>query len=206
MTISIVVADLCAITSLSAHLQSIAKERVDPNTVPQHAALLHELWRELLPGVRYPGIPSNQWGRLGFQGSDPCTDFRGGGALALRNLVCFSRRYPTIARAVVTRSHEEDTKWFGFALAGINLTFHALELLRSRKAESFFLRYGATEDSFLELYAVLFARLQMRWEHARPASVMEFSAQIKELLQEVEAEAEVDSLLHLTKAQLKLFD
>jgi len=74
--------------------------------VATHGVCLEAVWEALRPGVRRgagvagadgesaadaggagggvaPGGASADWGEVGFQGSDPCTDFRGGGFLAL---------------------------------------------------------------------------------------------------------------------------
>lgn len=46
-----------------------------------------QLWKELRPDTPLTGRISKQWCEIGFQGSDPKTDFRGMGLLGLHNLL-----------------------------------------------------------------------------------------------------------------------
>ena len=39
-------------------------------------------------------INSKNWTNLGFQGTNPCSDFRAGGLLSAENLSRFAQRYP----------------------------------------------------------------------------------------------------------------
>ena len=55
--------------------------------------LLQELWACLYPEEELvPG--SDQWQRIGFQGKDPSTDFRGTGVLGLKHLLYCARAFP----------------------------------------------------------------------------------------------------------------
>lgn len=45
---------------------------------------------------------------MGFQSKDPSTDFRGGGELALRNLVWFVETQPSIALPMMRRRRRPD--------------------------------------------------------------------------------------------------
>lgn len=55
--------------------------------VGQGDPALDVLWDTLRPGVRRTGgVLTDEWGEIGFQGKDPCTDFRGMGRLALLQL------------------------------------------------------------------------------------------------------------------------
>jgi len=48
---------------------------------------LVQLWNNLQPNVTLIGRISPQWTDIGFQGSDPATDFRGMGLLGLLDLL-----------------------------------------------------------------------------------------------------------------------
>eukprot|EP00741_Cyanophora_paradoxa_P019903 tig00021178_g19208.t1 len=86
---------------------------------PDHEALLMRLWRTAFPGVALTARRSAQWSKLGFQGMDPATDFRGMGLLGLHNLVYFVEGYPAVVREVLTAEPE---RGYPFAAAGINIT------------------------------------------------------------------------------------
>jgi len=64
----------------------------------EHVALLERLWQVILPEEKTPGQVSEQWKRLGFQGKDPSTDFRGMGLLGLLNLVYFAENYSRVVQ------------------------------------------------------------------------------------------------------------
>lgn len=53
-------------------------------------------------------IPSARWKELGFQGVDPATDVRGGGELALQNLVFFAENYPAELASIFRRLEEQE--------------------------------------------------------------------------------------------------
>ena len=59
-----------------------------------HEQLLRRLWQCGFPGVPLAQRVTSEWVRLGFQGDDPATDFRGMGVLGLHNLVYFGEHYP----------------------------------------------------------------------------------------------------------------
>ncbi|KAI4797796.1 hypothetical protein KUCAC02_024843 [Chaenocephalus aceratus] len=56
-----------------------------------------KLWKELRPDSPLTGRISKQWCEIGFQGSDPKTDFRGMGLLGLSNLLYFAEHDKTTA-------------------------------------------------------------------------------------------------------------
>lgn len=43
---------------------------------PEHEQMLLDLWSSTFPNEKLTGRISAQWGKLGFQGTDPATDFR----------------------------------------------------------------------------------------------------------------------------------
>jgi|AntRauTorckE5430_2_1112549.scaffolds.fasta_scaffold44087_2 hypothetical protein len=54
--------------------------------------------------------------KVGFQGKDPSTDFRGGGELALRNLLWFVETQPTIALAMMRKRRRPDNATAGMVV------------------------------------------------------------------------------------------
>ncbi|KAF7029420.1 hypothetical protein CFC21_041174 [Triticum aestivum] len=54
---------------------------------------LKALWFAFFPGTDLWGITSEQWKEMGWQGTDPSTDFRGGGFISLENLLFFAMIY-----------------------------------------------------------------------------------------------------------------
>jgi hypothetical protein len=64
----------------------------------EHVALLKRLWRAVHPKDPVPEAVSADWERIGFQGANPATDFRGMGLLGLDCLVFFAEHYPSAVR------------------------------------------------------------------------------------------------------------
>uniref|UniRef100_A0A7N2M3X4 ELMO domain-containing protein n=1 Tax=Quercus lobata TaxID=97700 RepID=A0A7N2M3X4_QUELO len=60
----------------------------------EHQDALKQLWRLAYPERELPSLKSELWKEMGWQGSDPSTDFRGGGFISLENLIFFAQRYP----------------------------------------------------------------------------------------------------------------
>ncbi|ESR50547.1 hypothetical protein CICLE_v10032130mg [Citrus x clementina] len=60
----------------------------------EHQDALKQLWRLAYPGRELPPLKSELWKEMGWQGTDPSTDFRGGGFISLENLIFFAKKYP----------------------------------------------------------------------------------------------------------------
>lgn len=72
-------------------------------------------------------LVSHHWKQFGFQGTDPTTDFRGAGLLALHNLLHLAEHHPRSFRSFVAFE-------VPFAIASINVTMALLNLLGLRGA------------------------------------------------------------------------
>lgn len=149
------------------------------STNPQHESWLMELWSLYLPrGPAHPNPPARvtpDWGLLGFQGSDPATDFRGMGVLGLRNLMEFARAAPIHAGIIMRRAQEQGLKWFGFAITGINLTADLVALAKDHTLDAYFYAYGANWASWHALYCTFFVKFDEFWQEAKPENVMSYS-------------------------------
>lgn len=106
-------------------LDTIQKTPFNPD-VEEHEATLRELWALLGDGSEFQRV-GKHWGQLGFQGKDPATDFRGQGALGLRNMIFFAKNHPEKAKSM-TGPHEGILP---FAIAVINISAHLLILLNT---------------------------------------------------------------------------
>ena len=76
-----------------------------------HRELLFGVWKNLVPGAPLqitPGksVVSEEWKKVGFQGKDPATDFRGVGLLGLVQLHYFISTRPTLARRILKSSQK----------------------------------------------------------------------------------------------------
>jgi len=91
-----------------------------------HEQALREIW-ENLSIEPLTGRISKQWSYLGFQGTDPATDFRGMGALALYSMHHMSKKPET--KNLLMKSQHPKTG-FPWAMICINITSLLIELVK----------------------------------------------------------------------------
>ena len=119
-----------------AKLISRASTPYDPSH-PEHVEQLRELWRLTFPSRALPALKCPEWKEMGWQGSDPATDFRSGGLMSLQNLVWFAERQPRVYRRLLSKSDGERSEWeYPFAAAGVNVTFALVHLLELAPAST----------------------------------------------------------------------
>jgi hypothetical protein len=83
-----------------------------------HEYTLLGMWDNVFPDDPLPARKCTEWARIGFQGRDPATDFRGMGVLGLDLIAYCARRYPALTREMATVPEPHDYPW---AITGINL-------------------------------------------------------------------------------------
>ena len=158
-------------------------------------ALLERLWVAChdAMGETAPAFErvSEKWTVFGFQQSDPVSDLRGGGVLALRNLVRFVEREPGFASVILrSRATSDDFDpqrkgFYPFCAAGVNITHVLADAAGSLKtgeaaAEiSFWPLLAANDLAFDESYAIFFRLLDRLFDRL-DASYMQFNAVLAE--------------------------
>ena len=93
------------------------------STRQDHEDLLLDLWTMAFPDTPLPSRKTGEWGKLGFQGKDPATDFRGAGIFGLTNLVYFARMHPNSFRSILCKSS------YPFSIAGLSVTNLIFEMM-----------------------------------------------------------------------------
>lgn len=157
-----------------------------------HENMLLELWRLLEPDRPLEGRITKSWNRIGFQGDDPKTDFRGMGLLGLSDLLFFASQYTDAARAVLSHSHHPQYG-YSFAIVGINITSMAYNLLRRGhlKVHLYNAVHGPARIVHLhQIYCYLFHEFDAFWMSKKPRDIMEFN-RVRD-----EFEANMRHLLH----------
>ena len=161
------------------------------NKNAKHEETVYKLWHNLMGDTALPARICTEWSEVGFQGTNPETDFRGMGYLGLFVLTSFSENNFSHtgdrARAILNRSRgpaDNPLKFYPFACAGIQITNFALELLRTRKLDRWFYELDTSADSvsldrnvleiFVRLYAEMFEVLDTCWAQGNPVNVMDF--------------------------------
>jgi len=139
----------------------------------EHEKYLEQLWDTMFPGVTRSARITNEWDELGFQGTDPATDFRGMGILGLLNLLYFAKTYNQISRDILLDSKGKYE--YPYAITGINFTATIVKLLNQRKLNVYFLNNGCNLKYFSELYCKIFIEFNDFWNKSKPANIFEFS-------------------------------
>lgn len=203
---------------VASKFESMRKEQFNKNN-KNHLITLDKLWLALKPDVRRTPqtdpsgsspalLLSADWSEIGFQRSDPSTDFRGMGLLGLMQLVYFCECKPNVARSILTVSSDPQ-KYYPFAITGINITAFLLELLNGTHLHRLifdnieklalenagkFAADGCSSDSeaitsscnvLNEFYCFIFEEFHNLWQARNPRNVMDFPKIFNELKNDI---------------------
>ncbi|CAN6301073.1 unnamed protein product [Urochloa humidicola] len=168
----------------------------------EHQDALRQLWRLAYPTREIPPLKSELWKEMGWQGTDPSTDFRGGGLISLENLIFFARNYPKSFQMLLNKVQGQRSDWeYPFAVAGINISFMLIQMLdlqstvpSSKSGIRFLELLGRDENAFDHLYCVAFRLLDAQWLVKR-ASYMEFNEVMKSTRTQLERELVLEDVL-----------
>ncbi|PKI58920.1 hypothetical protein CRG98_020666 [Punica granatum] len=138
---------------------------------------------------------------MGWQGSDPSTDFRGGGFISLENLIFFAQKYPESFQRLLHKQDGIRAEWeYPFAVAGINISFMLAQMLdlQSGKPSSlagvrFLELLKDDEMAFDHLYCVAFRMMDAQWL-AKRASYMDFNDVLKSTREQLERELSLEDV------------
>uniref|UniRef100_A0A8C6TAK0 ELMO/CED-12 domain containing 1 n=1 Tax=Neogobius melanostomus TaxID=47308 RepID=A0A8C6TAK0_9GOBI len=147
--------------ALLMQVEKLRREAYDCEN-QEHEEMLLKLWKELRPDTPLSGRISKQWCEIGFQGSDPKTDFRGMGLLGLHNLL----------NGVQIWSLSCGCR-YSFAIVGINMTELTYSLLLSGALKTHLYNVapelpGLTHFHFMKEF-------QRFWVEEDPSDIMEFN-------------------------------
>mmetsp|Transcript_33473 Transcript_33473/g.64113 ORF Transcript_33473/g.64113 Transcript_33473/m.64113 type:complete len:289 (-) Transcript_33473:512-1378(-) len=150
----------------------------------RHAAALRRLWELALPGRTLPeSMVTPEWKDMGWQGTNPATDFRSAGLISLQHLLYLGERHPRTFQRLLNKEEGTRSEWeYPFAVGGVNISFMLTEMLQLRKQPEVpqrapfrgFAKLLAVDDCALEeLFVATFELLDYHWLDQR-ASYMEF--------------------------------
>ncbi|KAL3533315.1 hypothetical protein ACH5RR_006836 [Cinchona calisaya] len=167
----------------------------------EHQDALRQLWRLAYPDKELPSLKSERWKEMGWQGSDPSTDFRGGGFISLENLIFFAKMYPEAFQILLHKRDGNRSEWeYPFAVAGINISFMLVQMLdlQSGKPSTlagirFLELLSEDEMAFDNLFCIAFQLLDAQWL-ARRASYMEFNDVLKSSRSQLERELALEDI------------
>eukprot|EP01039_Chlorochromonas_danica_P000315 gene315-337_t len=164
----------------------------------EHIELLNQFWSNIFPNrPRSESLISAEWLELGFQGSDPTTDFRSMGVLALIQLVHFSKYRPEAARMIL-QLFSQTQCYYPFAIIGVNITRFLLDLIDELRIfrllvenlghvvagdlttyeimpsdDEVCINFGMTVVH--DFYCIIFEEFYLQWVITNPVNVMQFS-------------------------------
>ncbi|CAH9121237.1 unnamed protein product [Cuscuta epithymum] len=172
---------------------------------PDHREALLSLWNLSFPDVKLKGLISEQWKDMGWQGSNPSTDFRGCGFLSLENLLYFARNYAACFHRLLLKQVGDRATWeYPFAVAGINVSFMLIQMLDLCSAKprclpgiNFLKLLAEDEDAFDVLYCIAFAMMDAQWL-AMHASYMEFNDVLQVTRLQLERELSLEDINRMT--------
>uniref|UniRef100_A0AAQ4S9Q9 ELMO/CED-12 domain containing 1 n=1 Tax=Gasterosteus aculeatus aculeatus TaxID=481459 RepID=A0AAQ4S9Q9_GASAC len=162
--------------SLVAEVEKLRREPYDCEN-PEHEDMLMKLWKELRPDSPLAGRISKQWCEIGFQGSDPKTDFRGMGLLGLHNLLYFAEHDKATALQMLHDSLQPKQK-YSFAIVGINITDLAYSLLVSGALKTHLYNVAPEMPSLQHVqqtFCYLMQEFHRFWIEEDPSDIMEFN-------------------------------
>ncbi|XP_010525005.1 PREDICTED: ELMO domain-containing protein B-like [Tarenaya hassleriana] len=167
----------------------------------EHQDALRQLWRLAYPHRELPPLKSELWKEMGWQGTDPSTDFRGGGFISLENLIFFAKAYPKSFQRLLHKQDGTRAEWeYPFAVAGINISFMLAQMLdlQSGKPSSVagirFMEFlEDDETAFDNLYCVAFQMMDAQWL-AKRASYMDFNDVLKSTRTQLERELALEDI------------
>ena len=97
----------------------------------EHEGLLSLYWKTCCPSEELTNRKTEQWKKLGFQGIDPASDFRGAGVFGLRCLLYFAKNYSETFQFMLDEvvNHNANTESYPFSIAGLNIVMMIFEFL-----------------------------------------------------------------------------
>ncbi|XP_056165122.1 uncharacterized protein LOC115672093 isoform X1 [Syzygium oleosum] len=171
---------------------------------PDHQEALKALWSATYPDEELQGLISDQWKKMGWQGKDPSTDFRGAGFISLENLLFFAKTFSISFQHLLEKQGGKRAAWeYPFAVAGVNITFMIMQMLdldaskpRTFVRGVFLQMLSENQWAFDLLYCVAFMIMDKQWLE-RNATYMEFNDVLKSTRAQLERELLMDEVLRI---------
>ncbi|KAL3990113.1 ELMO/CED-12 family protein [Acanthocheilonema viteae] len=154
---------------LCDHVEEMCREKYDPKNEAHEKRLL-KLWELLMPKEDLEARLTDQWQKIGFQGRDPATDFRGMGILSLEQLIFLAQYDVAHAQSILSLSNHP-LYGFPMAITGINLTALVKRLLQSDALKMHFYNTicgTPTIDNFHHVFCQVFKLFCAFWTRRKP--------------------------------------
>ncbi|KAM2685783.1 hypothetical protein EV2_008747 [Malus domestica] len=182
----------------------------------EHQDALLELWRLAYPDKELPPLQSDLWEQMGWQGSDPSTDFRVVSVGRMKISALSEISVDSVLRVIEMSMnivagesfqrllHKQDgtrAEWeYPFAVAGINISFVLAQMLDLQSVKPttltgirFLELLKEDEMAFDNLYCVAFQMMDAQWLVKR-ASYMDFNDVMKSTTSQLERELALEDV------------
>lgn len=165
------------------------------------------IWNHFMPNKAFQRN-TNEWQKIGFQGSDPHTDLRATGGLFIENFVYFCETFPTQSRECLEIASDEQNFFF-FAVTGIHATLWAIDLLEEQYHFTFLIK-DCYEFEPKTVYHETFCKLLIKFTYfwsSIQRDIMDFPTVVKEFLEQIKADRGQDihqAILKRLKVHKKL--
>lgn len=167
---------------LRTTIENIRSTSVDRTT---HGQVLEVIYSQVLGAKITVGATKEEdvvietgkkpdWTILGFQGTDPLSDFRGGGLLSLQQLAFFADNFLNEVKSINLRANHP-TKGYGWSITGINITVMLIKALKSGVMKKYFYTREVTIDQFHLAFCQAYIYFDKLWAAEDPEDIMQFS-------------------------------
>uniref|UniRef100_A0A4X2KIN4 ELMO domain containing 3 n=1 Tax=Vombatus ursinus TaxID=29139 RepID=A0A4X2KIN4_VOMUR len=148
---------------------------------PVHSRVLQTIYKKLT-GSRFDcALYGAHWEELGFQGSNPATDLRGAGFLALLHLLYLVMDSKTLLLAhEIFRLSQHHIQHFPFCVMSVNITRIVIQALREECLSKECNRQHTVIPVVNNLYAATFLRLAYVWR-TQQKTILDSSFVLKDL-------------------------
>lgn len=167
-----------SLAALKKELEALRSEAYSEDNFGHKNTLL-QLWNLLMPSVPLEARITKDWQRIGFQGTDPATDFRGMGMLGLRCLHYFAEHHNAVARSIHLHSHHPK-HGYPLAIVSIDLTSLLFGWTTSGIMDCYLhcavTQWPISMDEFMEIHCYLLDKFDKFWISKEPENLMAFNA------------------------------
>ncbi|KAF5405502.1 ELMO domain-containing protein 3 [Paragonimus heterotremus] len=147
-----------------AFVYSLSCTKCCPFDIPLHGKMLVTIFKRLT-GSGACLLKGVHWELIGFQGSDPTTDFRSTGLLSLVCLVYFVTDVNIHGSlSALFRQSLDPVQHFPFCSVGINITGILLQLLRRGVLNQLCIHRNSVLDTFMRLFTGMFCCFCKTWK------------------------------------------
>ena len=182
------------LNKIKKELSSFYEEKINKDN-KSHMNMLYDIWSHFNENDTNIKDIDDKWRKykyinnifynivkVGFQGKDPLTDFRGSGLLGLKHLWQFSK-YDLRAGNVFKVATDVKT-WYFYAATGINITGKVIQFIEEGKCDKYFYDNEINLYNFTQsLYNEFFVGFNNMWIEKGYTDFMKVNTSLEEFME-----------------------